>query len=631
MVKLALLIGVGEYGNGLPALPAAPKDVEAMRKVLENPEIGGFDQVEPLINPERQSMEEAIYTLFANRKKDDLLLIFFSGHGVKDESGNLYLAVRNTRKQEGALVQPTAVAASFVQDVMSNSRSKRQVVILDCCFSGAFAEGMRAKDDGSVPVQQQLGGEGRAVLTSSTSTQYSYEQQGSDLSVYTRYLVEGIETGAADFNNDGAISVDELHDYAKSKVQEAAPAMKPKIYAVEEGYKIRVAQVSIGDPKLRYRKEVERYKNQGEIPFVARSVLDALREGLNLLPEEAAGIEAEVLKPYRDYQEKLQRYQQVLSEAFRRENTLTNSTRNDLKRLQQVLGLRDEDTAPIEEQFTRKPLRFFSRAYYQNNSRWLIGASVSIAIFSLIVAYPYITKLLFTPISQSRNPSPTTSPTVSESPNPAKKDKLLEGIDVSQFSGRVDWQTVKQSGISFAFIKATEGTSKIDRSFTTHWAAMKSAHIIRGAYHFFKPESDAQLQAELFLKTVKFEPGDLPPVLEVEISQNVTVANLIYGISKWLTVVEKATGRKPIIYISNIVATTNLEDLATFSDYPLWIAHYGADKPTIPASWKTWTFWQYAGDVNFKNIKGINGTVDLNRFNGSLDDLKKLALGTSQQ
>lgn len=115
MVKVALLIGVGEYGNGLSSLPAAPKDVEAMREVLENIEIGGFDQVTPLINPERQAMEEAIYRLFANRKKDDLLLLFFSGHGVKDDSGNFYLAAHNTRKEQEALVQPTAVAASYTK------------------------------------------------------------------------------------------------------------------------------------------------------------------------------------------------------------------------------------------------------------------------------------------------------------------------------------------------------------------------------------------------------------------------------------------------------------------------------------------------------------------------------------
>ena len=344
MAKVALLIGVGEYGNGLSSLPAAPKDVEAMREVLENSEIGGFDWVTPLINPERQAMEEAIYTLFANRKKDDLLLLFFSGHGVKDDSGNLYLAAHNTRKEEETLVQPTAVAASYVQNIMSNSRSKRQVVILDCCFSGAFAEGMKAKDDGSVPVKQQLGGEGRAVLTSSTSTQYSFEHPGFDLSVYTHFLVEGLKTGIADRDKDGEVSIDELHEYACEKVQETAPGkMKPKIYVVEEGFKILLAKVRIDDPKLKYRQEIERRIKDRKIPFVARNLLDFKRDNLGLLAQEAAAIEAEVLKPYQEYEAKLQQYEQLLSQVILNENPLTEYTANILKDYQEFWGLRGED------------------------------------------------------------------------------------------------------------------------------------------------------------------------------------------------------------------------------------------------------------------------------------------------
>ena len=200
MAKVALLIGVSEYEPGLNPLPSAAKDIKAMKQVLQHSEMGNFTEsdIRVLKNPDRQVMEEAIEALFANRQKDDLVLLFFSGHGIKDDQGRLYLSTSKTRKNlQGELVRSTAVPANIVQESMSKSRSKRQVVILDCCFSGAFAEGMLAKDDGSVDVKSQLGGEGRAILTSSTSTQYSFEQQGSDLSVYTRYLIEGIETGAA--------------------------------------------------------------------------------------------------------------------------------------------------------------------------------------------------------------------------------------------------------------------------------------------------------------------------------------------------------------------------------------------------------------------------------------------------
>ena len=192
MAKIALLIGVSEYEPGLNPLPSAVKDVDAMQQVLLRPEIGGFAEsnITVLKNPARQKTEEEIEKLFINRQKDDLLLLFFSGHGIKDDTGKLYLATRHTRKTpRGELIRSSAVPASFVHENMERSRSKRQVVILDSCFSGAFAEGLAAKDDDTVNIREQLGGEGRAVLTSSTSTQYSFEQQESDLSIYTRYLI----------------------------------------------------------------------------------------------------------------------------------------------------------------------------------------------------------------------------------------------------------------------------------------------------------------------------------------------------------------------------------------------------------------------------------------------------------
>ncbi|GAB4200408.1 MAG: hypothetical protein Fur006_51900 [Coleofasciculaceae cyanobacterium] len=349
MVKVALLIGVSQYGAGFNQLPAAAKDVAAMQRVWQHPDMGDFDEVVTLIDPEPQEMGIAIEHLFGDRNRDDLLLLYFSGHGVKDESGSLYLATRATRKNErGGLIRSTAIAARFVQEIMSYSRARRQAVILDCCFSGAFAEGLLAKDDGSIDIRTQLGGEGRVILTSSTSTQYSFAQEGSELSIYTRFLVEGIETGAADLDEDEVISADELHEYASIRVQKAAPAMKPEIYTVKEGYKIILAKVPIGDPKLKYRKDVERYIYQGKISPVGRRILNARRDSLRLPREEAALIEAEVLKPYREYKKKLHEYQQALREAIEHEYPLSDRTRKELQDLQKVLSLRDEDIAPIE-------------------------------------------------------------------------------------------------------------------------------------------------------------------------------------------------------------------------------------------------------------------------------------------
>jgi Caspase domain len=358
MTKVALLIGVSEYEPGLNPLPGAVKDVEALQEVLLNPELGGFEKTDVILlkNPERQDVEEAIERLFTYRQKDDLVLLYFSGHGIKDDLGRLYLATRRTRKNSnGELVRATAIAANFVQQCMGLSRSRRQVVILDSCFSGAFAEGLSAKDDGTVDIREQLGGEGRVVLTSSSSTQYSFEEQGQDLSIYTRFLIEGIRSGEADRDEDEFISIDELHEYASQKVREFQPAMKPEIYAVREGFKIRLAKVAPGDPSQKYRKEVRRFIHRGEISFVGRRTLDVLATRLGLGATAARAIEDEVLEPCRqEFHDKLQQYGQVFSDLLGRDETITEGDRHDLQNLQQLLGLRNEDTIPIEAEVTAR-------------------------------------------------------------------------------------------------------------------------------------------------------------------------------------------------------------------------------------------------------------------------------------
>ncbi|HJW30064.1 MAG TPA: caspase family protein, partial [Saprospiraceae bacterium] len=365
MVKIALLIGVSEYQPGLNPLPAAIKDVDAVQKILLHPDMGGFveSDVTVLKNPDRQQMETAIEILFSDRLKDDLVLLFFSGHGIKDDTGRLYLATRGTHKSsQGELIRSTAVSAGFVHDSMSRSRSKRQVVILDSCFSGAFADGMSAKDDGTVNIREQLGGEGRAVLTSSSSTQYSFEQAGEELSLYTRFLIEGIKTGEADSGKDECISVDELHEYASLKVREIKPELKPEIYAVREGFSIRLAKVPPGDPRQRYRKEVARFIRRGEISLVGRGTLDVWKVHLGIEAAEAKAIEDEVLEPYRrEFREKLRHYEQLFTKLLEQHNTVSESDRNDLQALQQTLWLRNEDTVPIEAQVTAK-----LKAYQQN-------------------------------------------------------------------------------------------------------------------------------------------------------------------------------------------------------------------------------------------------------------------------
>ncbi|AFY45170.1 SUMF1/EgtB/PvdO family nonheme iron enzyme [Nostoc sp. PCC 7107] len=355
MAKVALLIGISEYEPGLTPLPKAVNDVEAMQRVLENPEMGDFDDVKTLKNPQRLEMEREIYNLYANREKEDLVLLYFSGHGVVVENGDFYFSTCETQKSQNKLLPYTALAATSVHRWMNESKSKRRVVILDCCFSGAFAKGLTAKDSGTIDLQQQLGGEGTAILTASTSTQYAFESDELDLSIYTQYLVEGIEKGAADQDGDGLIAVDELHDYAKTKVQEASPAMTPEFYPFKDGFRIFLAKSPKDDPRLKYRKEVEQRIYRGKFSLPARRLLNSLRVQFKLDSDVADAIEAEVQKPYLEYQRKLEEYEATLVETVESEPTLSERTLNDLRDYQQHLGLRDEDVAPIEQKIIGQP------------------------------------------------------------------------------------------------------------------------------------------------------------------------------------------------------------------------------------------------------------------------------------
>jgi hypothetical protein len=367
MAKIALLIGVSEYEPGLNSLPAAVKDAAALQRILQEPEMGGFDEVKVLTNPDPQTMQYEVESLFTDCRKDDLVLLFFSGHGIKDDSNNLYFATRITRKNpKGNLIRSTAVPARFIHEVMNNSRAKRQAIILDCCFSGAFDPALQVKDDGSVDLQGQLGAEGRVVLTSSSSTQYSFEQQGSELSLYTRYLVEGIETGAGDRNEDGKISMRELHDYAASKVRETAPNMTPKLITLKDmGFEIVLAKAKVTDPKLRYRRQVERYASRGTISPVGRTILDKFQALLSLSSEVSREIESEVLRPYQERLENLQRYQQAFAEAVEHEYPLRSYVKSELEDLRKILGLRYEDTVPIQAEVTSEIIGKVDT--YQNN------------------------------------------------------------------------------------------------------------------------------------------------------------------------------------------------------------------------------------------------------------------------
>ncbi len=196
-------------------------------------------------------------------------------------------------------------------------------------------------------------------------------------------------------------------------------------------------------------------------------------------------------------------------------------------------------------------------------------------------------------------------------------DGTVQGIDVSHYQGKVNWNEVAKAGKAFAFIKATDGIAS-DPMFAVNWPNAEAAGFRRGGYHFFRALSDPLRQANHFLRQVEDDPGELPPVLDFEMLGSASVDQALCAARIWMKAVEEATGRKPILYTGPAFWSACLNS-AMFANHPLWISHYTlAAQPRIPPVWKTWDFWQYSEKGV---VPGISGPVDLNCFNGTLMEL----------
>lgn len=235
--KFALVFGNTQYADpALAQLTAPGKDAEDLARVLKEPGLCAFDEVAVYLNELSSSAIEAIDAFFDDRKPDDLLVLYFSGHGIRDELGSLYLAFRNTIRSR---LRSTALKAEYVREAMDESRSKRQVLILDCCNSGAFPPGAKAELGGAMGMAVALQGYGRYVLTASDATQFAWEGDRligeTSNSLFTHFLVKGLE-GDADRDGDGTISVDDLYDYAFGQVSRLTPNQTPtKSASIQEG------------------------------------------------------------------------------------------------------------------------------------------------------------------------------------------------------------------------------------------------------------------------------------------------------------------------------------------------------------------------------------------------------------
>ena len=234
MAKKALIIANSRYDDERFApLPGAAADAETLARVLSDPDIEEFT-VETVVDTGLRATMRAIQLFFSSAKAGDLLLLHLSLHGWKDIRGRLYFIACDTERE---LPEATAISADFVSDLMRQSKSERIVVLLDCCYSGAFTAGMTRRSSGSprVNVSEPFAGRGRVVITSSTSLQFAHEgdpdvlssQEEAQPSPFTAAVADGLRDGAADLDGDGQISVNELYEYVHKQVLQKVPGQTP--------------------------------------------------------------------------------------------------------------------------------------------------------------------------------------------------------------------------------------------------------------------------------------------------------------------------------------------------------------------------------------------------------------------
>lgn len=324
--RLALIVGNNEYNDSTLAKLVAPnEDANGLAQVLRDPEIGHFDEATVLINEPAYVVRRAIAQLYTKRKRDDLLLLYFSGHGVLNEHGYLYLATKDTERE---FLSATAIPANFITDEMDRSHSRRQVLILDCCHSGAFDRGSKGaikKNVGTATIFEG-NGYGKVILTATDRTQYAWEGDKligeADNSVFSHYLIHGLRTGEADINADGWITLDDLYDYVYEKVVDITPKQTPSKWSYKQQGEIIIAcnpqltveqselprdlQQAINSPFARIREgavyELAQFLrgDDKKLGMLAKATLDLLTKDDNRRVSVAAN---EVLEDYLETQQ----------------------------------------------------------------------------------------------------------------------------------------------------------------------------------------------------------------------------------------------------------------------------------------------------------------------------------------
>lgn len=208
--------------------------------------------------------------------------------------------------------------------------------------------------------------------------------------------------------------------------------------------------------------------------------------------------------------------------------------------------------------------------------------------------------------------------------NPSRRQYPVRGVDVSHWQGDIQWDVLAQQDISFAFIKATEGSSYVDDCFARNWIAAQQTGLRIGAYHFFSFDSAGETQARNFIRNVDAFPGMLPPVIDLEFYGDKAIhppeaASVRRELDAMIALLEAHYGMEPIIYATNASYKLYLQD--AYEHCGIWIRSVFAP-PRMPDG-RAWTFWQYTDRERLPGYSGDEPFIDMNVFCGTREEFSR--------
>ncbi|MGF1496423.1 MAG: GUN4 domain-containing protein [Elainellaceae cyanobacterium] len=361
MARVALLIGIRDYNSRLESLPAAPRDVEALRRVLQSPNLGYFQKVDCLTPAadgetiDATTLAETIEGWCHRHEPEDTALIYISGHLIHAAAGEIYLAASDTHWEGDRLLQSRALPLTQVHHWLSHSAAAQKIAVLDCCmtFRQAPAAVPESTPDAEVQLSDVLGAQPRLILAASRRPTYSPAHKQGKTSLYTHYWIEGLLTGAAVAESSRWVVAADLHAYIQKRFQIAVPAIAPYLHDGDGlANTVRLAKAQFPLAEQRYRQQVEELIQQGQFSPVGRQILDLTWQRLGLTAECAAAIEGQSLHPHQVYQANLARYRAQIADIIQREYPLSEQSDRHLEATRQRLGLCPEDVLLIRRELT---------------------------------------------------------------------------------------------------------------------------------------------------------------------------------------------------------------------------------------------------------------------------------------